>query len=368
MNNAQTNSAVQAGVPNPPWGDKTTDRLGYDGAGRLIAKRFLPPGSTTALVDFTTSHDPSSNKLFERALHAESRSALYAAYDSMDRLLRYERGVLVASGGSVATPITLPGTDSQRSYNLDSLGNWQSTGYTPEGGAPTTEIRQHNKLNEITRFGATPVLYDHGNNAANLNSLIAQRGNGNIANDGTRSYAYDAFNRLVAVARASDGASLAVYRYDALGRRVEKVVSNGGVSGTIANGGYRYLYDGTQMVEELQLVTGMPTLRQFVWGQYIDELIQLTIPATTTTPPLTAGTYYPLQDLLYRTTATTKSDGSFVEAYDFDASGNTLIFSAAGTGGNWWADDATTTLQPMCECLFTGRQYDPESEIYNYRT
>src|ERR1700722_3076173 len=28
MNDAQTNSAVQSGVPLPAWGDKTTDRLG----------------------------------------------------------------------------------------------------------------------------------------------------------------------------------------------------------------------------------------------------------------------------------------------------------------------------------------------------
>jgi len=115
MNNAQANSAVQAGVPNPQWGDKTTDRLGYDGSGRLIAKRVLSSGSTTSLVGFTTAYDPSSNKLYERALHAESRSAVYPGYDSMDRLRQYQRGVLASGGASIATPITLPGTDSQRS-------------------------------------------------------------------------------------------------------------------------------------------------------------------------------------------------------------------------------------------------------------
>jgi len=175
MNNAQTNSAVQVGVPNPAWGDKTTDRLGYDGSGRLIAKRFLGSGSTTSLVGFTTAYDPSSNKLYERALHAENRSALYPGYDSMDRLREYQRGTLASGGGNVATPITLPSTDTVRDYNLDSLGNWKSTVYTPEGGSSTTEIRQHNKLNEITQFGSTPVLYDHGDNAGNPNPLIAQR-------------------------------------------------------------------------------------------------------------------------------------------------------------------------------------------------
>src|SRR6185437_6073243 len=52
---------------------------------------------------------------------------------------------------------------------------------------------------------------------------------------------------------------------------------------------------------------------------------------------------------------------------DYDAYGNTLIFSAAGTGGNWWANDAVTTTTPACEFLFTGRQYNPETGNYWYR-
>ncbi len=367
MNNAQNRSAIQAGLSTPGWGDKTTDRLGYDGSGRLIAKRFLPSGSTTSLVGFTTAYDPSSNKLYERALHAESRSALYPAYDSMDRLLQYQRGVLATGGGSVTTPITLPGTDSVRTYNLDSLGNWKNTVYTPEGAmTPTTEIRQHNKLNEITQFAATPVLYDHGNNNADPNPRIAARGNGNIANDGTRIYGYDALNRLIAVYSTVWGTPLVgSYAYDALGRRIFKVVTNGGISGSIAHATYRYIYDGNQIVEEL---TGTNVaLRQFVWGQYIDELIQLKVPTTTTTPPLTAGVYFPLQDLLYRTTALTNLSGTIVEACDYDAYGNTLMYSGPGTDGIWFTNDDMTVLQPACEYLFTGRQYDPETRLYSYR-
>ena len=40
-NNAGTQTAVQSGTPNPAWGDDSTDRLGYDGAMRPIAKRHL---------------------------------------------------------------------------------------------------------------------------------------------------------------------------------------------------------------------------------------------------------------------------------------------------------------------------------------
>lgn len=44
MNNARTNSAVQSpSSANPAWGDVSSDRLGYDGAGRMITKRYLDP-------------------------------------------------------------------------------------------------------------------------------------------------------------------------------------------------------------------------------------------------------------------------------------------------------------------------------------
>ncbi len=42
--------------------------------------------------------------------------------------------------------------------------------------------------NQITRFGSTPVTYDHGANAANPDPNMQARGNGNIADDGTRTY------------------------------------------------------------------------------------------------------------------------------------------------------------------------------------
>ena len=109
MNTARTDSAVQTGVANPGWGDKMSDRHGYDGAGRPITKRDLAGGisdglyaDTTAVVGFTTEYDLGSNTFCERELHAESRSHLYepfvsgvpqGGYDSLDRLRQYKRGV-----------------------------------------------------------------------------------------------------------------------------------------------------------------------------------------------------------------------------------------------------------------------------------
>jgi RHS repeat-associated protein len=397
MNNAATNSAVQSGVPNPPWvappAGQTADRLGYDGAGRMIAKRYINPvGSPAdlAIVGFTTAFDRASNKFYERALHAEERSSLYeqydanqipmGGYDSLNRLLQYQRGMLSATGGdagngggSIATAITLVGTDQVRNYALDSLGNWRNTSFTAvtgSGPSAQAEVRQHNGLNEITRIGntlATPSLI-----------IPSYDLNGNLLSDGLRAMTWDALNRLVQVDRVSDSEAIGAYTYDALNRRIRKVVSNGGLSGTVPNGTTDFIYSGWRCLEDRNPFGGeegstdTPNA-QYVWGMYLDELLQITtlVPITTgsgeTAKTYAAGAYYPLQDLLYRAAATTDSSGNIAEAYDVDAYGNTLIFNAAGTDSNWWADNAVQVSNSLCQFLFTGQRFDAETWLYYYK-
>jgi len=377
-------------VPNPSWGDDSSDRLGYDGAGRVITKRYVAYGldgnngysDPESEVGFTAAYDPASNKRYERHLHAENRSHLYPALDSMNRLREYQRGTLALDSGgydvTVSTPITLPGTNTQQTYRLDGLGNWQRTARTPVGGSETTQVRQHNHVNQITKFGGAAVAYDHGDNTGD----DANQGNGNIADDGTRLYAYDAFNRLVQVKRKSDDEIIATYTYDALGRRIRKVISDGGLTGDLDNDTVDYLYDGAQCIEERD-PTGGPesadaAIRQYVWGQYVDELIQQVEIDPDDSETITA-TYYMLSDLLYRAVALTDdSDPAEIqEAYDCDAYGNTIAYDASD-GGDWFSDNARSIYDvsgrgyPLCEFIFTGRRFDPETsdattQMYFYR-
>ncbi len=388
LNNARTNSSVQGGVANPPWGNNTSDRLGYDGSGRNITKRYVSStlnaqngyANTTALVGNTTAYDRTNNKFYERALQAEERDSLYQpvdssgniatpvpGYDSVNRLLQYQRGTLAstggyesAGGGSITAPITLPNTDQSRNYNLDGLGNWKTSVYTPVGGSATTDQRNHNYVSEITQraiTGSSSVVfqYDGATGASN----------GNLKNDGTLIYSYDAFNRPIRINRVSDGLVIATYLYDAMNRRVRKTVTNGGLTGNIPNGAVDYIYLGNQVVEE-RSASNAP-IRQYVWGTYIDECLQLTTLATLGPQSLPAGAYYLLQDLLYRAVALTNASGSIIEAYDTDAYGNTLIFTAPGSDGVWFTDDDTQSSYGVNEIIYCGYRYDPESELYYVR-
>jgi YD repeat-containing protein len=67
--------------------------------------------------------------------------------------------------------------------------------------------------------------------------------NGNLTDDGTNTYHYDFKNRLTEVKLKATSASIVTYRYDALGRRVEKAVVAGHVT-------TRYVPDGQQVIEE----------------------------------------------------------------------------------------------------------------------
>ena len=234
----------------------------------MIAKRYLAGGinsgtyaysNTTPVVGNTTAFDPADNKFYERALHAESRSFLYQpvsaigtiaslqpGYDSINRLLQYQRGTLnstggyqLAGGGSITSPNGLPGTNTQENWNLDGLGNWRATGFIPVGGSQTTDQRSHNNLNEITQrtltgSGAITFQYDG----------VAGASNGNLKNDGTLIYAYDSLNRPIQINRASGGAVIGNYVYDALNRRIRKTVSNGGITGNVPNETTDYLWQG----------------------------------------------------------------------------------------------------------------------------
>ncbi len=379
MNNSRTRSARQEGVASPTWGNQSSDRLGYDGAGRMITKRFLAGGidggtgaynNTSSVVGQTTVFDKGSNKLYERELHAESRSSLYESfddqtplggYDSLDRLRQYQRGVLSntggqgnAGGGSVVTPISLPGTDEQRRYDLDGLGNWHRTVCTPVGDSEVDELRQHNGLNQIT------TINDGGGNVPFSYDGVPGASNGNLADDGVRTYKWDALNRLKEIRKKAGDVLLGEYDYDALNRRIRKVVSNGGLSGMITNGTTDFIYNSNwQCVEERDSSNG-PT-KQYVWGIYIDELLQ-----QRNDPDGSPTDFYPLQDLLYRTTALTDDSGDIVEAYDCDAYGNTLVFNSPDSG-DWWADGATQADQSNCDFIFTGRRFDVESRNYQYR-
>jgi RHS repeat-associated protein len=158
---------------------------------------------------------------------------------------------------------------------------------------------------------------------------------------------------------------------DAVNRRIRKTIGNGGLPINIPNGTTDCVWFGWQAMEERNPFGGTGStdtpIRQYVWGTYIDELVQITTLATLGPQSLPAGAYYLLQDTLYRAVALTDTNGGIVEAYDTDAYGNTLIFTAPGPDDTWFTDDDVRSDYGANEIIYCGYRFDPETENYYVR-
>jgi RHS repeat-associated protein len=159
-----------------------------------------------------------------------------------------------------------------------------------------------NAANEMTSFNGTPLTYD---------------ANGDLTNDGSNRYTWDARNHLVGIS----GSNTASFVYDAEGRRTLK-----SINGTTT----QYLYDGLNPAQELQ--NGTPSANMLT-GLGIDEFFQRTD---------SGGTSDFLSDILGSTVALTGMSGSIQTQYTYSPFGNA---SASGT----------TSSNPY---QFTGREND----------
>jgi RHS repeat-associated protein len=173
----------------------------------------------------------------------------------------------------------------------------------------------------------TSTTYDRNGNLVSIVPTAASQ----------RTLAYDTANRMVSF---QDTATNARYRYDALGRRIEKTV--GGVT-------TQFFSDGIREIEE-QDQSGN-TIATYVFGNGVDE-------------PLTmerAGTdHFYHADELGSVVALSGGSGATTETYAYDDFGRPAFFDAGGA-----SMPASTAGNAF---LFTGRRYDAETGLYEQRT
>jgi RHS repeat-associated protein len=269
-------------------------------------------------------------------------------YDGHDRLtrLRDVRG---------ATPIL----DNQYSYNTAH----QITGVAGLGGAHAYGYDQVNRLTSATHpitdaesfaydevgnrtsGGGVEYVYGPANRLAAFGSLqFSYDANGNqltrISEPTASTRTYDFENRLTEVQiGGGSGGSIGLdprvttigYKYDALGRRIERTPSDGRVE--------KFLYDGQDVVQDLD---GDGAVRvSYLNGPGIDNKIRQSD---------ANGNLYFSTDHLGSTRALTDDSGSVVEQIDYDSFGNR---NGGGSGRTRYT--------------YTGREYDAATSLYYYR-
>ncbi len=247
--------------------------------------------------------------------------SLYA-YDDLGRRIYVARGNGVptsyaydAASRLVGLNHDLPGTSADQSYGY---------GYNPS--AQITQLSMGNTAYSYTgqTSGNTAYGIDGLNRTATVNGTgLTYDANGNLTNDGIRSFGYDAANRLRAT--ATNNATLS---YDALGRLKEMVGTQGA----------RYQYDGSEITG---VYTPGPAIgSRFVRGPWPDELV------VAYQGPDTSNPVYTLQDHLSSNVAIVTADGqTIINRYDYGQ-------PQAGNGGR---------------LMYTGQLWMPDFGMYHYK-
>jgi RHS repeat-associated protein len=322
--------------------DASNADVGYDGLRRRVQLRHLR-ADNSQIIGFGHTYDRMNNKLSEEKRHAATDSELYH-FDSAYRLLQFDRGRLNGSNDAIVAPSG--NAPLHRQWTLDGVGNWERV---------DNETRQHSSFNEITArnsVGTTTMSHDD---------------NGNVTDDGAFTLAWDYANRLRTVTRKSDGARIAAYAYDALYRRIRKVVTNSGA----LNGTTDFYLDGWQVIEERNGADGVT--QQYVYGVGIDE--PLVMDQNQNGDGTATGTgdrrFFYHQNTLDSVFALTDEAGQIVEGYQSDAYGRQTVFGPGPNGVvNFGGDDVvrpggvSAVSNPY---MYTGRRLDGETGLYYYR-
>ena len=286
-------------------------------------------------------YDANGNREFARITQAEAentRSFLYD-YDRLNRLILAEHGPLDAENDGFDAQGALP---KARTWQLDLLGNWGG-GDALDGSVQT--FVDANRDQEYTQGETFLRREHHDTNAVNeINSVTVNAANaalthdaaGNLIDDVTHEYTYDAWNRIVEVVDSTTQDEIATYAYDALGRRINKKVSNSGALNTDDAGDFFY-YDGNRLLEHHHDAdpSGDDYQREYVWGlEYIDEAVA----QYDTEPGQTAELYYILIDANYNVVAVVDAGngstppGTLIQQYNYWPYGTLLAAESCDAG------------------------------------
>jgi RHS repeat-associated protein len=182
---------------------------------------------------------------------------------------------------------------------------------------------QYNSSNQLTSIPGTTYTYDNNGNTKTKTTAA-----------GTTTYTWDFENRLTQVALPGTTGTV-TFKYDPFGRRVQKAFTQGGTTTTT-----NYLYDGANVIEEMD--NGGNVLARYTQGPVADEQLSELRSGTTS--------YYDA-DGLGSITSLSNGAGTLANTYTYEAYGK--LIASSGTLSNPFQ--------------YTGREFDSETAIYEYR-
>lgn len=327
--------------------------------GQTIGYSYDPNGNRTAItvggstyatyqydsVDRLTNLADSASQNFVYSYNAVNRLTSRVApngvttsmtYDGLDRLfeLAHTKSPATLSmnqyGYNTANQISAwIGSSGTRSFNYDAsdrllsvlkMGGNESYTYDTVGNRTSSHLSAtygYQPFNKLSSTASATYTYDNNGNMLSNTDV-----------SGTRNFAWDSDNRLKQV--TLPGGLTVNYKYDAIGRRIQRTTSAGADE--------RYVYDGHNVL--LDLDSSLAVTTSYLNGPGLDEHLRQT--------NVTTGVSYFLTDHLRSTSALTDSTGNVVETLSYDSFGNN-------------AGSARTRY------TYTGRERDPDTGLLYYR-
>jgi RHS repeat-associated protein len=281
----------------------------HDLADQLISAVLTDTNSTpTILKRQAWNYDAAGNRTVD-----QTDDAVFAStHDAMNRLgSRAPGGPIVFEGAlNEGGTVTIDGKPA----TVDASNNFRGTA-TLSGATTTVTLKAKDSSgNETTK--------QYEVDAAGSTTNYTYDANGNLTFDGTRTYFWNALNRLVEVKEGTS--TIATFEYDGEGRRTEKV--GGGLT-------HQYIYDAEDIVEERTSGSSSDTIR-YHHGVGIDEPLARTNGSS-------VPTYY-LADHLGSIVQETSASGAVTLEREYDPWG--VAMQGASTSGY----------------AYTGREWDAE--------
>jgi RHS repeat-associated protein len=327
----RTRRVVSSAGPGGSFGPDITEYT-YDLDDRLTAVVYRGDGSRE---DRTTYVWDADNRLAARTL--ANGIAVSHSHDAASRLtaLEYRR---------------LDGTVIERlTYDYDAQGQITSRGSVNPISEPETPLTAtYDAADRMT--GVT--LYP--GSAQQASYALTYDGEGNLIEKVNTAdaadrviYRWDSRNRLVQLDAAGLTAS---FSYDAIGRRVERLITRAGAPVNAT----QYVYDGAQAVGELRLAQGTTTAQNstLITGLALDEALARVTRTAAETPQLRAY----VTDHLGSVLAQTREDQSIASGSRYSAYGETATSGEvqAGDLGYTARENDGTGLY-----FYRARYYDP---------
>ncbi len=303
----------------------------YDAAGRVASiEHCTDPTCAAVLSRFAYTYDADGNRTGEQVLKDGVLTQIDTQVDGLGRLQHELRA-------PITIPPSMPAYDVV--YTYDAVGNRLSSHDLISNRTIQTTYDAAHRTSEVTELlggiAVHGILYQYdpaGNLTQRQSTLVLPP-----AEPMAEQFQYDCEGRLVGYQNLINGEQQTTL-YDGLGNKIVTIGSAGNTA---------YVYDGPNVTAEYSLADPtLPALKTtYLFGQEIDEPLAR----------IDAGTLDPafyLKDALGSTRQIVDQVSAVQNNYEYRAFGE-LWTQATGLPN---------------DILFTGRQLDPVSQLYDLRT